>query len=259
MNTNGSQPVVAHCNDDWEYVCKYDSASKLFNEYVAASFLKMWEIPVPPFSIVNIKPQHIGNEIISGRIQPAHFHKPCFGSRYLQHAQDITAVFNLLLQSDYENSKIRNKQDFLKIALFDLWVANTDRNTNNHNLLLNPEPHGNVIYAIDHSDIFDGCRLGHEFGPLTFDDSILSADFAPALLSKGQKLVNQVDEIVGDFYLCASLCEQNVENIFAEIPKEWNLPVANPVEALRVALFENVKWKEECETLFRQYITEAAR
>ncbi len=257
--TNGSQPVLAHCSDEWDYVCKYDSPSKLFNEYVAASFLKMWEIPTPEFSLIQIKQSHIPDEIVSGRIQPAFFNKPCFGSRHLAHAQDITAIANLLLQNDHERRKIHNTKDFLKIALFDLWVANTDRNTNNHNLLLNPEPHGNVIYAIDHSDIFDGCRLGHNFGPLTYHDSILSADFARILLPNRPKLINELDQLTNEFYLCASLCEQNVENIIGRIPKEWKLPIVDPTLALKQALFDNNHWKDECLTLLRQYTSEATR
>lgn len=58
-DTRGSQPVRVFCSDFNYYVCKYHKrgsgfASGLFNEYMAACFLKTWKLSVPDFAIVTI-------------------------------------------------------------------------------------------------------------------------------------------------------------------------------------------------------------
>jgi len=57
--TRGSRPVRALCNDLNYYVCKYHTSSgfpyHLFNEYLAACFLQIWQLPVPEFAFVKIK------------------------------------------------------------------------------------------------------------------------------------------------------------------------------------------------------------
>lgn len=81
--TRGSRPVRVFCNDLNYYVCKYATGVgfpyMLFNEYIAACFLKIWNLPVPDFGFVHIKPEHVK---LTG--YPFHFfEKPCFGSLYM--------------------------------------------------------------------------------------------------------------------------------------------------------------------------------
>jgi hypothetical protein len=46
--TKGSTPVLVHCSDLNDYVCKYDQLKgKLFNEYLAVRFSFFFFSPIP--------------------------------------------------------------------------------------------------------------------------------------------------------------------------------------------------------------------
>src|SRR5690606_8064586 len=141
--------------------------------YIASCFLPLWNINTPPISFITVAEEHIPD---SDRniLQPRFFKKHCFGSQYLQHAKEMDHTFTTLKGSPYDLRKIANKSDFLKIGLFDIWMCNEDRNHNNFNLLIYPEPDGKSrFYAIDHTACFNTGNLHREIAPLTQDDSIL--------------------------------------------------------------------------------------
>lgn len=144
LKSRGSSPIVYLCEDINYYACKYGKPNNLFNEYLAASFCKIWEIPVPDFSFVNVADEHIPQ----GHPK-SDFSYPCFGSFYLEHAMEVSDFLNTWEGKNYEIDKIFNKTDLLKIGLFDLWLSNEDRNHNNANLLINPTSDGYQIVAID--------------------------------------------------------------------------------------------------------------
>ncbi len=138
IDTQGSMPVVVLADDLEDYVCKYDFNGKLINEYLAWKFLEAWELPTIPAAFLEIRPEHVKAEFLSNRIQRSQFRKPTFGLRYENNAADVNNLL-LGLKNDYnELRKFTNRADLLKIAFFDLWIANTDRNHNNYNLLILP-------------------------------------------------------------------------------------------------------------------------
>jgi hypothetical protein len=58
----GERPVLIMCSDMHNYVCKYAGGGdtmKLYCEYIAASFLKIWKLPVPDFAFVAINYDHV--------------------------------------------------------------------------------------------------------------------------------------------------------------------------------------------------------
>ena len=92
--TTGSLPVVVMADDLEEYVCKYDSGSKLINEYVSYRFLEIWGLPLLPAAFLTVKPEHVRKDLLQPRLQLHHFVKPCFALQFEHNALDIN---NLLL------------------------------------------------------------------------------------------------------------------------------------------------------------------
>ena len=137
------------CADLNDYVCKYATGvptRTLYNEFIAAEFLEHWGLNKPDHRIVNINEEHILEGVKSTRIQVRYFTRPCFGSKHELYAKEIDPSFpNLDINRKILNA-IENKFDLLKIGLFDLWLANEDRNHNNYNLLLNPTDSGYCFY-----------------------------------------------------------------------------------------------------------------
>ncbi len=90
--------------------------------------------------------------------------------------------------------KLCNREDFLMIALFDIWLANDDRNHNNFNLLLNVSNDGMYhFHPIDHVNIFNSSHLRYGIAELTEEDSIIKSDIAKVLFGSSRKISELVD------------------------------------------------------------------
>ena len=61
IETNGSRPVVVFAEDLEYYACKYDSSTKLINEYLAHRFLQVWGISNYKFNAWYSKKRHCLN------------------------------------------------------------------------------------------------------------------------------------------------------------------------------------------------------
>ncbi|MDA9554847.1 hypothetical protein N9R54_01305 [Pelobium sp.] len=255
IETNGSRPVIALAEDLEFYACKYDSPAKLINEYLAHAFLKIWEIPVLEAAFVHIQQDHISAEIISNRTQPYHFEKPSFGLKYDDHISDVNNVLLGLKGSYTELQKYSNKLDLLKIGLFDLWVANTDRNHNNYNLVLQSEQQQFRFIPIDHSDIFDGCSLGKRpLAQLTEEDSVLSSEIAGLYLFPKSKIITEANLLLQKFPTFVADCGKLLTPIVAEIPELWCTDRVLLSAQVEEAVISNHAWLAETEQNFRMLI-----
>ncbi|WP_308420722.1 HipA family kinase [Parapedobacter defluvii] len=254
IETGGSRPVVVMADDFEEYICKYDSNGKLINEYCSLCFLDAWGIPHLPGALVNILPEHINPEIISNRTQPHHFGKPSFGLRYQKETVDVSNMFVGLKGNYHELGKYQSRHTLLKIALFDLWLANTDRSANNYNLLVQSVEERFQIIPIDHSDVFDGCRLGQELAQLTPEDSILYADLAHVLLYNPKKIADEANAILDNFPTFVLNCGNMLPDIVAGMPDGWCLNKQQLEQQIREAVVENNAWLKDTEANFRELV-----
>jgi len=256
FQTSGSNPVKVLCEDLNEYVCKYSRhtpASSLFNEYLAAVFLKIWDLKVPDFSLVNIQQQHITNEFIGNTIQPQFFDTPVFGSQYIEHAKEIDSSISAIENDKKIIKKISNKQDLLSIALFDLWMGNEDRSHNNYNLLLRSDP-DLVFMPIDHERCFNGNTVSttRGFVVLTEDETLLNTELAVLVFKNYKGLPNLVDEIAAKYYLWVADCEKSLENTINAMPDQWGIQKVDKIALLKSTLFQQA-WIDECKNTFEDY------
>ncbi|PRZ19128.1 HipA family kinase [Flavobacterium granuli] len=182
------------------------------------------------------------------------FSKECFGSRYLKNTVEVNLS---LIPSFREKSfadKIQQKSDFLKIALFDIWLSNEDRNYGNNNLLLFYGPDKlYFFYAIDHVCLFNSTFLKYEIVELTEDDTLLNTEIAKLLFGSKRKLVETVDNLVEKFYLCTKDCEANLDNVLELMPKSWGIDIEDIKSKIQRNLFSD-EWKKKCEITFRTYV-----
>jgi hypothetical protein len=250
INTSGSMPVVVLADDLEDYACKYDQKSKLVNEYIAHQFLQKWGLPVFPAAFVNIKREHIPDNIIQGRIRLIDFEKPAFGLRYNNDAIDATNILLGLKNDNYEIGKFTNRLDLLKIALFDFWVANDDRNHNNYNILIVD----NQFIPIDHSTIFDGGRLGSQLAQLTEDDSLLTSDLALTFLNQKTKVEEEANKLIQNFPTFVNNCNEILPAIIESLPEEWCNDKPSLLESIKSLIIDNDDWLNETISSFSQLI-----
>lgn len=248
--TNGSMPVRVLCDDFEFYIGKYVEGippSKLFNEYVCACFAESWNLRIPFFTFIHISTIHIPNEILTNRIQRRYFDTTCFGSRVLPNAQEVTPLTTF---NEKETLKA-NKKDLLKIALFDIWLCNEDRNHNNYNLLYKLEQEQLNWYVIDHVNCFNTGNYYRDLVEITQEDSLISSDVCIRLLKGNKKLKETVEEIRKEFYLCVKKCAANLPLILENLPEDWQIPKQQKESLNR--LFSD-RWIEKSVRTFEQYI-----
>ena len=237
----------------FRYVCKYNrwpgqTAGKLIREYLAGSFGKLWNLGVPDFLFVQVSQNHIEN---FSKLQPAFFNTLCFGSKYSNRYAEVDEFYSQV--SKGERSNFPARVELLKIALFDIWLGNEDRNHNNYNLLIDTE-NNNRFIPIDHDQVFNTGNLNYGLVLLTQDESLLFTDLAKNLFTvKELREGDLLNEIREDYYICTSKCERNVQEILNEIPEEWNLDRDSMENSLLTYLFNN-KWRDSCYRHFLELI-----
>lgn len=217
--TNGSKPVKVFCDDLNYYVCKYNTGRgfpvMLFNEYLAACFLKIWQLDVPDFAFVNIKKEHVNQT----GYPYYYFDVPCFGSQFYGAFKEVDKLF--LETPGLKNDPVSGKESFLKIGLFDIWMSNEDRHYENFNLLYNLKAKRYV--PIDHAMCFNSGNLDKAPQLISNNESILTSPFINRFFYRPlqQNFNNTRLSLLKEFKLNASNCREDLDTILANIPIAW--------------------------------------
>lgn len=254
------RPVLVSCDDYNDYLCKYRYVERQFNELLAWGFLKEWGVPVPNACLVTIRPDHISAEALQAGARLAFFDRPVFGSLYSQHSREVDNSLTALGNNQADVRRIRNRTDLLRIALFDLWMANEDRNGNNYNLLVVPVERGKLfIHAIDQAACFNSGHAGqYALLPLTEDDSVLSTDFCRTLYANSPAFKIDGEIVLASFRQKVALCAESLPKILNFVPPNWGVDLAVRQRWLLENLFA-APWLKQTEELFREYMQRFSR
>ncbi|EIJ41235.1 hypothetical protein BegalDRAFT_0315 [Beggiatoa alba B18LD] len=152
-----TQPYICRGSDGNTYFVKGKNAGarSLICEWIAGCLAKNLQLPIAPFSIVNVSEHLITSEeyraLGTGLV---------FGS---QKKAGIEEPRNLL-PTFYNDIPIALQQD---IFVFDWWIRNMDRTLSeyggNANLLLEEQNNQKHIFIIDHNLAFDSDFCVHDF------------------------------------------------------------------------------------------------
>ncbi|WP_316844815.1 HipA family kinase [Pedobacter psychrodurus] len=254
FDTAGSSPLLVTCNDFKDWVCKYDKFPQyLLNELLSSEFGKLCHINIPETAFITVVDEHVPYDKYP-TLQPYFFRKECFGSLYIKNTKEIDLSFLPLFKEKSFRDKIQHKSDFLNIALFDIWLANEDRNHNNNNLLLHYAQNNTyTFYAIDHVNIFNSSSLDYGLSQLTEDDTIINTELAKLLFSNNRKLGELMDKLVKNFYLCTEECEAKLDSILALVPYSWAVNTVDIRIKIQQTLFTD-EWKKHCVMNFRTFV-----
>src|SRR5690606_28010964 len=173
---------------------------------------------------------------IASTCQPAYFKHTCFATQYRKSSTEFNQFFDQV--SYYESKRFHNRQDLLKIALFDIWLANDDRTGGHPNLLVTADKEGHTIRVMDHEAIFNTNGIERPLTLLTMEDSIL---MHPAMRPLLGKEFNRDGALVGDLvqnlYLWVKACEQRTDEILSYLPADWRIDVATFTPLVHQRLF----------------------
>ena len=215
----GEEPVLVMCSDLNAYVCKYMRSSaaayKLACELIGVEMAKAWQLNTPDVAFVQIKPEHWVNKQVQHSITA-----PSLGSKHMAGVVDLTPS----TLDNVEKTEDALRQ-LIKIALFDFWIANEDRNANNANLMYDVF-NGNII-SIDYGCVLNTATFDYPMSQLTSTDTILWSDLFSHLTSETSQtcIENIVYDLKKEYSLLIYCSSCQTKQIIEEIPKEWNVPV----------------------------------
>lgn len=254
--TAGSRPLRVLASDLEYYICKYPfhaNDSKLLNEYLGFHFARLWEIKVPDLGIIQLKPEHLPQEMLGMQLNYHSIEKPLVGLKQIPDAIEIIdSISGGISKTDL---KKYNRKDFLAIALFDIWLSNEDRNCRNMNLLVNLSNDIISPIAIDHEKIFNSGSLFGQFYSLSYEDSLFYSNLIH-MLFRSRKRNNLIlfDEIGASLQSKASICHDNLGSIVEGIPGEWGFEKDKIYDKLSGWLF-SPSWISEVERTYREFIS----
>lgn len=159
-----STPLRVECEDGSQYIAKTvfnvnPPLIDLINEILCNYFLRCWNIPVPDQAILSV-----GRELVEYFVKEGNFIDKRYeiedfsslqfiGTKFIDSVTEID-IYNLNLKNKSDFNKYTNPLDFIKIAVFDKWIANIDRRKGNPNLLLRASADGFTFIPIDHTQAF---------------------------------------------------------------------------------------------------------
>jgi len=246
--TRGSRPVRALCNDLNYYVCKYHTSSgfpyHLFNEYLAAYFLQIWQLPVPEFAFVKIKKEHT----FQTNYPYHYFDNVCFGSRFIGEYKEVDKLF--LESSILKKENLTGRDTFLKIGLFDIWLCNEDRHFENFNLLYDLK--SNTFVPIDHVFCFNSNNIETDPYLISSNESILSSPFINRFFVRTlQPELNKIRlRLFKDFKINVNRCHEELDNILSQIPLTWEADYSYLKTRLELLFTE--EWLKSCLDYFTE-------
>ena len=240
--STGEEPVLVLCSDKVEYICKYarsnGAAFKLVSELIGSQLALLWGLKTPSAAFVNIRPSHwikAGNTGILA-----------FGSRRLDKVIDVN---NTTIGSIKSSENILF--DILDIALFDLWVANEDRNANNANLMY--DINLGAIISIDYGCIFNTAMYDYPMSQLTSTDTILASDLFYGI-QKDYPVDKVATKVMRNYNQNIARCQQFINKIVMELPSQWNIST-DAVQSKVAQLFDS-KWCDSVLNNFKEYLSE---
>ena len=227
----GEEPVLVICSDMNAYICKYMRSSaaayKLACELIGSLMAMAWQLETPDIAFVRIKSAHW-----AGRFAQHSLSAPSLGSKQMEGVVDVTPS----TYGDVASTTVTLRQ-LMKIALFDFWIANEDRNANNANLLYDVS-RGRLV-SIDYGCILNTATFDYAMSQLTTTDTILWSDlFQHLVKSKDRTTIDAiVSELKTVYVACLKRSKRQVKQIVEGLPKEWNVP-GKVVEEKLLQLFD---------------------
>ncbi|MBY0476906.1 MAG: hypothetical protein K2Q24_04615 [Chitinophagaceae bacterium] len=248
------KPVKVLANNFESYICKYNRIStvayRLYKEWIIAKFAVFYEIATPQIELLQVRKEDITSEL---GIPAGHFNVPCFASKLLDGSTEIDK-HNVLQLTKASNVK-QLRFDLLKLAFFDIWVANEDRNHNNYNLLMNVYDGKYNFYAIDHAACFNHGELREDkLTALTFEETLIYSELGHELFkSRWLRTVFDAKKFRDSCYLYRQACMQNMDIILSSIPEQWNIDTVSEKVKLEQSLLSE-EWFQEAWITFITYL-----
>lgn len=258
----GRRPFRVFADDLSLYVAKgarLNSTDLLVREWLGASAARSFGLNVPPFSPITIMPEHRPDPQMMARIG-INWDIPCFASYHVKNAKDISRENAPSIVRFFKGDQTALFQ-FMKLGIFDMFMAVDDRNDSNMNLLLSRSKAGVSVTLIDQESIFnEGSALHNGLAEQTQEDSILFSTMGCLLLKcmGNADFVILRDQVISEFIEWTSNAQREVDSWLTSCPQEW----LNQPDIYRNMLVNDLleaNWVQQVVKQYVEYIELARR
>ena len=253
LEKDGHSPMKFICSDGNLYYTKYRSGKSfkkseincLVFEMICTRLLKKLHIPVPDEALVFINEDSItpGQLKVNKRyIQQGVI---AWGSKEIPGTDLVKEIEQFKNKKEF--NKLLNPNDLIRIAIFDLWIDNADRHSQNYNLLLKMKKGKLQFLTIDHAFTFGGLKGMNNFNkktkPYAYGKLISSGYFNHVIKHfTPEQRIKIADEFLS---LISKLDIKRIaDDVFTDIPKQWNVP-----ETLKIRVIDFLQSEERQKVL----------
>lgn len=239
----GDRPFLVTCNDSRRYLCKaakYSSGPhSLARELTGTALANIWGLADAPLVLINLSPRHVGN-----MVSDINYELPCLGRLWIDDAVEVRDTNHHYIASGHNM-----KERILKIALFDMWLSNEDRLTNNLNILYSFRKQ--EIYAIDHAGIFN-TGFTSPLLQLSLYDSILYSRLFEDVSEGAENIEKLLTEMRTFFDDIIQKSASSISGIWSMIPSEWKIEKRD-FDSIMEFIFSE-KWLQSVFSNFQQLL-----
>jgi hypothetical protein len=243
--STGHHPVLFRCSDGNIWFCKYVlsgygefQTDLLYYELIGTTLLRLLGIPTPDAAFVRITDNSCTADQIPNNANNMVPGVVAFGSKQVPLGDLVDDLLEYRTAADFR--KLKNPEDLIRIALFDLWVANMDRGkdlefigrpgVHNFNLLMAPVKGGHQFLAIDHASILGNSLFLRDFRPDNIRTSTDNKLFTTSLFSSicHHLGATRCQAVLDEFFL-TSLPSIRPNDLFATLAQaqpHWEYPPA---------------------------------
>jgi len=248
------RPIQILATDFNDYIAKlhkHPNSLVTIKEWLCGHFLKIWALPVPDFAILDIQHYHVPVGLHPD-LQPFHFNAPAFGSKLAANALEVTEFYSRPKQ--YQRDLSSAGGELLRIALFDIWIGNDDRNSGNYNLLYSGDGSPRFI-PIDHELTFNGLDFSAPLSLQTENDSFIFSSLFRTYVVLSQRR-NAITESPGkdQFLINIAAVEKSLDQIISAAPSEWVRPFGDLTKQLKRTIFAP-EWLDKTWNTYVRYIS----
>lgn len=250
MGNGITEPKLAITDDNTPVVVKTYNGPEgllvLFNEYLCYRLAILIDIPMPKSGICLLDED---TTVYNGCITPNHYGYG-FYSTYLN--KSVTLIDTII-------SRIKNKEIFKQILLFDHIIFNTDRNPGN--LLVQYYKNNINLQVIDHSHVFVNQAI---WDANCLMRAMQEKDYLSTRVLDENRILygmffrnmsihkEDFDEL--KLFFCSKITEKVLRGIISDIPPEWS-PSSRDIDALIEYLLYRIDHIEDICITISNYIS----
>ncbi len=233
LETDGHSPMKFICSDGFVYYVKYRSGKSfdkneincLVFEMVCTRLLQQLKVPTPEQALVTIA----DGSYVKGQLKAnKRYIRPeviALGSKEIERSDLIKEIEVIKKRTEF--NRLLYPGDLIRIALFDLWVDNYDRHSDNYNLLTKMEEGKLQYIAIDHAFAFGGLKgmnIFNETTPVNPNRKLIQSQYFKSVV--GFIAQKEQSEIIKGFLSLLKELPINdlIDEVFSQIPEQWQIP-----------------------------------